>query len=273
MKADFHERVSAAKASLPKETRPRVAVVLGSGLSGVGAGLGLEPIPFSRISGFPEPTVSGHAGILYLGGDFAVMAGRFHYYEGHAMDDVVLPVFLLRELGVERLILTNAAGAVNQSYRPGQLVLIRDHLNLMGANPFIGGNPRGADGRELGPRFFDVSRAWSGGMREAAQGAAAETLGESLAEGVYAAMAGPSYETPAEIRMLRALGADLVGMSTVPEALAAAYLGMECMGISCVTNMAAGILGQPLSHAEVMETGKRVEAGLASLVKSLLKRL
>lgn len=273
MNKDFHARVRAAADSLPRGPRPRTAVILGSGLSGVGEGLGLEPIPFGRISGFPEPGVQGHAGILYLGPEAAVMAGRFHCYEGRPMDEVVMPVFLLKELGVERLVLTNAAGAVNEGYRPGDLVLIKDHLNLMGANPFIGPNPRGADGLELGPRFFDMSRAWPKALRDIAQAAAAEVLGKSLAEGVYAALSGPSYETPAEIRMLRTLGADLVGMSTVPEALAASYLGMGCLGVSCVTNMASGILDAPLGHAEVMETGKRVEAGLAALVKLLLGRL
>jgi purine-nucleoside phosphorylase len=273
MNTDFHARVRAAAASLPRGYKPRTAVILGSGLSGVGEGLGLEGIPFSKIEGFPQPGVQGHAGILYLGKDSAVMAGRFHYYEGRPMDEVVMPVFLLRELGVERLVLTNAAGAVNPGYRPGDLVLIKDHLNLMGTNPFIGPNPKDASGAELGPRFFDMSRAWPAALRDIAQAAAALALGVKLEEGVYAAMSGPSYETPAEVRMLRTLGADLVGMSTVPEALAASYLGMGCLGVSCVTNMASGILDAPLCHAEVMETGKRVEAGLKALVALLLKRL
>jgi len=270
---DFHARVRAAAASLPRGYAPKTAVILGSGLSGVGEGLGLEAVPFSQIAGFPQPSVQGHAGILYLGRDSAVMAGRFHYYEGRPMDDIVMPVFLLRELGVERLVLTNAAGAVNAEYRPGDLVLIKDHLNLMGANPFIGPNPKDSSGADLGPRFFDMSRAWPRALRDLAQSAAAEALGGKLPEGVYAAMAGPSYETPAEVRMLKALGADLVGMSTVPEALAASYLGMGCLGLSCVTNMASGILDAPLDHAEVIETGKRVEAGLKALVALLLERL
>lgn len=273
MRSDIRERVRKAAASLPAGYRPRKAVILGSGLSGVGAGLDLEPVPFGRIEGFPLPGVQGHAGILYLGKDRAVMAGRFHYYEGRPMDDVVLPVFLLRELGVERLALTNASGAVNESYRPGQLVLIKDHLNLMGANPFIGPNPEGPDGKPLGPRFFDMSRAWPVALRDIAQQAAGAALGERMAEGVYAALSGPSYETPAEIRMLRTLGADLVGMSTVPEALAASYLGVSCLGVSCVTNMAAGILDKALDHAEVIETGKRVEERLKALVAALLERL
>jgi purine-nucleoside phosphorylase len=270
---DFYARVRKAADSLPRGNAPKTAVILGSGLSGVGEGLGLEAIPFAKIQGFPQTGVQGHAGILYLGKDRAVMAGRFHHYEGRPMDDLVLPVFLLKELGVERLVLTNAAGAVNSGYRPGNLVLIKDHLNLMGTNPFIGPNPQDAAGKYLGPRFFDMSRAWPAALRDIAQSAAKEALGAKLPEGIYAALSGPSYETPAEIRMLRTLGADLVGMSTVPEALAASYLGLECLGISCVTNMAAGILDAPLNHAEVIETGKRVEEGLKALISLLLGRL
>ncbi len=273
MHPDFHQRVLAAKDSLPRHAKARLGFVLGSGLSGVGADLGLEAIGFEDIKGFAKPSVSGHAGILYLGREVVVMAGRFHAYEGHSLDDLVLPIFLLKELGVETLVLTNAAGAVNLNYRPGQLVLIKDHLNLMGLNPFIGANPRRADGVELGPRFFDMSRAWDPQLRAQAQELATEILGKPLSEGVYAALSGPSYETPAEIRMLRALGADLVGMSTVPEALAASYLGMGCVGISCVTNMGAGILDKPLNHAEVMETGKGVEKDLRALVGGLMGRL
>ena len=288
MNEDFAQRVETAYESLPKGGAPSVAVVLGSGLSGVADGLGMEAVPFWAISGFPETTVAGHAGTLFLSGRAAVMAGRFHYYEGHSMDDVVLPIFLLARMGVKRLVLTNAAGGVNQSYAPGDLVLIKDHLNLMGTNPFIGPNParagaqgaspRGArkkaePGEPMGPRFFDLSAAWSPALREIGQACAKNVLGRSLSEGVYAAMSGPSYETPAEIRMLRTLGADLVGMSTVPEALAARYLGMELLGISCVTNMAAGILDGPLDHAEVVETGKRVESSVRDLSRALMERL
>lgn len=201
------------------------------------------------------------------------MAGRFHYYEGHPMDDVVLPIFMLHEIGVKTIVLTNAAGAVNLAYKPGDLVLIKDHINLMGVNPFIGPNPSRPDGSPFGERFFDMGDVYTASLRESVRELAKEKLGRDLAEGVYAAFSGPSYETPAEVRMARTLGADLVGMSTVPEAIAARQLGMRVVGLSCVTNMAAGVTGQALSHAEVVEVGGRVEAELKSLVLALVERL
>jgi purine-nucleoside phosphorylase len=213
--------------------------------------------------------VAGHQGILkvvQLGSGHTVgfMAGRFHYYEGRTMDDVVMPVFLLSRLGAGRLVVTNAAGAVNTTYDPGDLVLLRDHLNLLGTNPLIGPAIEG-----WGPRFPDMSQPYSRRLITLAQ----DVSEKPLNEGVYAALAGPTYETPAEIRMLRAMGADLVGMSTVPEVIAAGFLGLEVLGISCVTNMAAGILDQPLSHREVLETGQRVAEEFARLVRSFLSRL
>jgi purine-nucleoside phosphorylase len=227
------------------------------------------------------------------------MAGRFHCYEGHPLDDVVLPVFVLRELGVETLILTNAAGGVNLGYAPGDLVLIKDHINFMGANAFVGPNPTRPDGRPFGgpggapgptgsgERFFDMSEVYSRQLREAAREAARgipALAGKELAEGVYMAFSGPSYETPAEIRMARAMGADLVGMSTAPEATAARFLGMRVLGISCVTNMAAGAASAAasaeagrgaarLSHEEVVAVGKRAEAALEALLLAVLDRL
>lgn len=274
MKESYGERVKIAAASFPaayrSTCRPRTAIVLGSGLAGIARDLGWDELPYADIKGYPRPTVQGHAGIMFLSPEAIICSGRFHYYEGHPMDDVVLPVFVLHELGVENLILTNAAGAVNKRYQPGDLVLIKDHLNLMGTNPFIGPNPASGDGKELGPRFFDMSAAYDRGLRRLAREVAGSTR---LRSGVYAALSGPSYETPAEIRMLRALGADLVGMSTVPEALAANYLGMKVLGISCVTNMAAGILDQPLSHEEVTATGKKAESSLRRLLLGLLKQL
>jgi len=286
MKEGFGERVARAASAIPAEFRPKVAFVLGSGLSGIAEGLGYREIPFSSIPGFPRPTVQGHRGSLFLSAKAAILAGRFHYYEGHAMDDIVLPTFVLREIGVEKLVLTNAAGGVNPSYAPGDLVLIRDHINYMGVNPFIGPNPTRPDGSAFGgaghgQRFFDMSETYSKALRETAQEIAAGIPalaapargGKSLAEGVYMAFTGPSYETPAEIRMARAIGADLVGMSTVPEATAARFLGMETLGISCVTNLAAGMTASPLSHSEVIETGKRAEAGLKALVAGLIERL
>jgi purine-nucleoside phosphorylase len=274
MREGFGERVARAAAALPREFRPKAAVVLGSGLSGVVEGLGWLELPFSSIPGFPRPTVAGHKGILCLSERAAIMAGRFHYYEGYPMDDVVLPIFVLREIGVETLVLTNAAGGVNLGYSPGDLVLIKDHINFMGTNPFIGPNPRRPDGSPFGgegrgERFFDMGSTYDPALRDLAR----ELGGKDLKEGVYMAFSGPSYETPAEVRMARALGADLVGMSTAPEAIAAAHLGMRVLGISCVTNMAAGVTGESLSHAEVVAVGKRVEGELKALVMGLLERL
>jgi purine-nucleoside phosphorylase len=275
MNRDFAGRVQKALASVgPRSAEtPRAGLILGSGLGPfVERTIGRD-IPYSAIEGFPRPTVEGHAGTLRLGGSVAVMAGRFHYYEGFSMDDLVLPVFLLHGLGVRTLIVTNAAGGIRRDYAPGQLVLIRDHINLIGSNPLRGPNPEG-----LGPRFPDMSEAYSRRLRELAkrQAAAPATRGgaapdgEQLAEGVYAAFAGPTYETPAEVRMAEAMGADLVGMSTVPEVIAARYLGMEVLGISMVTNMAAGILDQPLSHEEVVRTAAGVIPRLAALLEGVL---
>lgn len=272
MKKDFAERVKRAAASVPAGFRPKVGFVLGSGLSGIVEGLGYKEVPFGEIAEFPKPTVAGHKGVMCLSEKAVIMAGRFHYYEGHAMDDVVLPIFLLRELGVETIVLTNAAGGVNLEYRPGDLVLIKDHINLMGANPFIGPNPADAadaGGKPLGDRFFDMSSVYPKELRSLAR----RIAGKDLHEGVYAAFTGPSYETPAEVRMARTLGADLVGMSTVPEAIAARYLGMRVLGISCVTNLAAGLSQDSLDHAEVVAVGKRVEAELKALVLGLVREL
>lgn len=238
-------------------------LVLGSGLSGVQQSINGREIPFSEIEGFPSPTVKGHSGILKISEKCAVMAGRFHYYEGYGIDDVVLPVFLLKKLGVENIIITNAAGGINRSYSPGELVLIRDHLNLTGINPLIGKNID-----KYGPRFPDMSTAYSKSLMELAL-----QINPDLKKGVYAGLTGPSYETPAEVRMLELLGADLVGMSTVNEVIASRYLGINVLGISCVTNMAAGIVETPLDHSEVIETGKKAEAELTRLVLELIRRL
>jgi purine-nucleoside phosphorylase len=285
MKEGFGERVARAAGAVPSEFRPKVAVVLGSGLSGIADGLGYRELPFSSIPEFPRPTVQGHRGLLFLSKKAAIMAGRFHYYEGHPMDDVVLPTFVLREIGVETIVLTNAAGGVNASYAPGDLVLIKDHINYMGTNPFIGPNPTRPGGSAFGAgssfpgagqRFFDMTEVYSKELRETAQEVARRVpalAGKRLAEGTYMAFTGPSFETPAEIRMARAMGADLVGMSTAPEATAARFLGMRVLGISCVTNLAAGMTDAPLSHAEVVETGKKDEAALRALVLGLIDRL
>ncbi|TFG85056.1 MAG: purine-nucleoside phosphorylase [Spirochaetales bacterium] len=269
MKTGFADRVARAAASIPSGFRPRTAVVLGSGLSGIVNGLGYEEIPFGDIAEFPKITVQGHKGLLCLSGKNAVMAGRFHFYEGHHLDDVVLPIFVLHAIGVRTILLTNAAGGVNRSYAPGDLVIIKDHINLMGANPFVGPNPTTGDGTPLGDRFFDMGTTYTPELRKLIQSHAKRPL----KEGVYAAFTGPSYETPAEVRMAAAMGADLVGMSTVPEAIAARYLGMRVMGISCVTNMAAGITDESLAHDEVVAVGKRVEAELKALILDVLAGL
>lgn len=248
-------QLKAAAAYVRRRARraPTVGVVLGSGLSDALTPPDAVDVPFSRIPYFPRAGVQGHAGVLSVGRRVAVLKGRVHYYEGHDPDRVVFPVRLLGMLGVRTLILTNAAGAIDRALRPGQLVLIRDHLNLMGVNPL-----RGPNLDELGPRFPDTSTLWH------------RPRGLGLRSGVYAAVAGPSYETPAEIRMLRRLGADLVGMSTVPEAIAARHMGMRVIGISLVTNMAAGILRRPLSHAEVIETGRGAWKRLAGVLERLV---
>jgi purine-nucleoside phosphorylase len=272
MQEGFPDRLQKALRSLPPGDGqgPSTGLILGSGLGAVVESFSGREVPYSQIHGFPVPTVEGHAGFLRLGERVAIMAGRFHYYEGFSLDDVVLPVFVLHGLGVRTLIVTNAAGGIRRSYSPGDLVLISDHINLMGANPLRGANPSG-----LGPRFPDMSQAYSPRLREAARATAGAVvaLRAPLQEGVYAAFLGPTYETPAEVRLAERMGADLVGMSTVPEVIAARYLGMEVLGISMVTNMAAGILDQPLSHTEVMQTAARVAPLLAELLRALIPRI
>ncbi len=246
-----------------RDLSPRIGVILGSGLGEFASHVEGVDVPFGSLPGFPTTTVKGHAGSFKLGRSVAVMAGRIHYYEGHPIQDVVLPVFLLHRMGVRTLIVTNAAGGVNRAYSPGQLVLIRDQVNLMGVNPLRGSNPGS------GPRFPDMSTAYDPGLRTLAQSMSERPL----EEGVYAAFPGPSYETPAEIRMLAVIGVDLVGMSTVPEVIAASYLGMRVLGISCVTNMAAGILPQPLDHNEVIARGKEAAPRFVRLLSAVIAGL
>jgi purine-nucleoside phosphorylase len=251
---------------------PDVAVVLGSGLGAFAEELsGQVDIPYSDIPGWPGSTAVGHAGKLILGRlgrlPVAVMAGRAHLYEGYSPAQVTYGVRVLGTLGARAIVFTNAAGGINTALAPGRLVLIADHINLQASNPLTGPN----DDR-FGPRFPDMSEVYSKEYRKIAREAAAE-LNIPLSEGVYAAMLGPSYETPAEIRFLRAIGADLVGMSTVPEAIVANYMGIRVLGISCVTNMAAGILEQKITHEEVLETGALVRDTLVRLLKRLLPRL
>ncbi|MFD0697430.1 purine-nucleoside phosphorylase [Paenibacillus sp. GCM10027628] len=248
---------------------PQIGLILGSGL-GVLAEEIENPamIPYREIPGFPISTVEGHAGQLVCGmmqgKPVMAMQGRFHYYEGYSMDKVAFPIFVMKQLGVRTLIVTNAAGGVNTALKPGDLMLISDHINLMSSNPLIGPNDT-----KLGPRFPDMSQVYSKRLREHANKAAA-ALRMNLKEGVYIGFSGPSYETPAEIRMARAIGGDAVGMSTVPEVIAANYTGIEVLGISCISNMAAGILEQALSHEEVIETTGKVRSSFVELVKEIV---
>jgi purine-nucleoside phosphorylase len=252
--------------------KPRVAVVLGSGLGAFAATLENPTItPYAGIPGWPQSTAIGHAGKLIIGAvggtPVAALAGRAHLYEGYTAQQAAFGIRQLRKMGVESVILTNAAGGINEKYHAGSLVLISDHINLLGQNPLTGQNDE-----TLGPRFPDMSEAYSKHYREIAR-AAAKEMDLDLPEGVYAAVPGPSYETPAEIRYMRAIGADLVGMSTVPETIAANHIGMKVLGISCVTNAAAGVLDQKLNHSEVLEVGERMKGTLIELLRRIIPRL
>jgi purine-nucleoside phosphorylase len=252
--------------------RPRVAVVLGSGLGAFADELQERvEIAYADIPQWSRSTAVGHAGKLVMGkldsAEVAVISGRVHLYEGWTPEQVTFGVRVLGTLGVRGMVFTNAAGGINPGLQRGGLVLISDHINLQGSNPLVGPNDD-----SMGPRFPDMSEAYSKAYREAALGVAKE-LGITLNEGVYAAMLGPSYETPAEIRYLRTIGADVVGMSTVPEVIAANHMGIRVLGMSCVTNMAAGILPQKISHEEVLETGAMVRGTLVKFLKALLPRL
>ena len=252
--------------------RPHAAVVLGSGLGAFADTLENKTVlSYHDIPGWPRSTAVGHAGKLVIGTlaglPVAALAGRAHLYEGYTAQQAVFGICTLAQLGVKSFVLTNAAGGVNKAFGPGQLVLISDHINLLGQNPLSGPNDD-----SLGPRFPDMSEAYSKRYREAAREVAKE-MGLELPEGVYAALPGPSYETPAEIRYLRAIGADLVGMSTVPETIAANHMGLKVLGISCVTNYAAGVIDQKLDHKEVLEVGERVKDKMVELLQRVLPRL
>jgi purine-nucleoside phosphorylase len=252
--------------------RPRIAVVLGSGLGDFADKLdNPSVVPYSDIPGWPRSTAVGHAGKLVVGAidgfPVAALAGRVHLYEGYTAQQVVFGIRALSGIGVDSLVLTNAAGGINPGYKPGQLVLISDHINLLGQNPLTGPNDE-----SLGPRFLDMTEAYSKEYREIAR-AAGKEIGLDLTEGVYAAVPGPNYETPAEIRYLRTIGADLVGMSTVPETIAANHMGMKVLGISCVTNLAAGVTGEKLDHEEVLKVGREIAGTMADLLRRVLPRL
>jgi purine-nucleoside phosphorylase len=252
--------------------KPSIGVVLGSGLGMFADALtDCVRLPYREIPGLPVSTAIGHHGELVIGTfsdvQIAVMSGRFHLYEGYTARQVVAGIRLFRELGVRRVVLTNAAGGINPDFAEGALVLISDHINLQSANPLVGPNDVA-----LGDRFPDMTEVYPASLREIAKQTAAK-LNIPLFEGVYAGMLGPSYETPAEIRFLKTIGADLVGMSTVPEAIAANHMGMEVLGISCVTNLAAGLSGRKLNHEEVLETGQRVSSTFLKLLQNLLTKL
>jgi purine-nucleoside phosphorylase len=254
------------------DIRPEIGLILGSGLGVLGGELeDAVTIPYENIPHFPVSTVEGHAGELILGKlqgrNVVLMRGRFHMYEGYEPERTALPVRVMKALGVTTLLVTNAAGGVNLGYKPGNLMLISDHINLTGRNPLVGPNDNA-----LGVRFPDMSDAYSRRLRAIAQETASE-LGFSVQEGVYVGLLGPNYETPAEIRMLRTLGVDAVGMSTVSEVIVARHSGIEVLGISCISNMAAGILDQPLSHEEVMGTTELVKEQFLSLVLTILPKM
>ncbi|HTW56942.1 MAG TPA: purine-nucleoside phosphorylase [Terriglobales bacterium] len=256
--------------------RPKIALVLGSGLGAFADSLtDAMRVPYAEIPSFPQSTAIGHAGRLVIGNvvgnagavPVAAMQGRVHLYEGYSAQEITFPIRVFGRMGIRAVILTNAAGGIDLSYSQGALVLIRDHINLQGTNPLVGPN----DDR-FGVRFPDMTQAYAKDYRAIAREEAGK-LNITLQEGVYAALLGPSYETPAEIEYLRRIGADLVGMSTAAEVIVARHMGIKVLAISCVTNMAAGILDQPLSHAEVMETGERVKSTFESLLRAVLPRI
>jgi purine-nucleoside phosphorylase len=264
-------RAEAATKYIQKKSklRPKIALVLGSGLGAFADEFAnAVRIPYAKIPNFPQSTAVGHAGQLVVGTvegvDVAGMQGRVHLYEGYSAQDVAFPIRVFARMGVKAVILTNAAGGIKKDFTQGRLLVISDHINLQGANPLIGPNEE-----QFGPRFPDMSTAYDKKFRELTL-AEGRLLGINLDEGVYAALSGPSYETPAEIRYLRTIGADLVGMSTVPEVIAARQSGIRVLGISCVTNAAAGILDQPLDHNEVLQTAERVKGQFIGLLRAVI---
>ena len=270
---DFSHANEAAQVILSRtKLRPRIALVLGSGLGGFADELdNAVGIPYVEIPHFPQSTAIGHAGRLVIGKlketPLAAMQGRVHLYEGYSPQQVAFPVRVFARMGIAAVVLTNAAGGINPEYARGSLVVLRDHINLQGSNPLVGGN----DDR-IGVRFPDMTDAYTPAFRQFVL-EEADRLGGGLYEGVYAAMLGPSYETPAEIRFLRTIGADLVGMSTVPEVIAARHAGLAVLAISCVTNMAAGLSGQEINHQEVLETGEQVGGKFVALLRAVMPKI
>lgn len=273
MTDEFTRAESAAALVLSRTPlRPRIGLVLGSGLGGFADELAdAVRVPYADIPSFPRSTAIGHAGQMVIGTSngipVAAMSGRVHLYEGYSPKEVVFPVRVLARMGIRALILTNAAGGINLEYKQGALVVIKDHINLQGQNPLVGPNDE-----RFGLRFPDMTQAYWKPYREMALEEAGK-LRLTVYEGVYAGLLGPSFETPAEIRYLRTIGADLVGMSTIPEVIAARHMGLNVLAISCVTNMAAGILDQVLSHEEVLETTARVRVEFSGLVREIIRRM
>jgi len=271
--SDLYSRAEKAARAIRSHTaaEARIALVLGSGLGGFAEEFEDSiSLPYREIPGFVSSTAQGHAGSLVIGKVEGIpvlaMQGRVHYYEGYSLEEVTFPIRTFKLLGIDTLILTNAAGGVDVELSQGALMVISDHLNLMGANPL-----RGPNDERFGPRFPDMSEVYSRELQELAI-EEARSLGVTLRRGIYAGLAGPSYETPAEIHMLRAFGADAVGMSTVPEAIVARHMGMKVLGISCITNMAAGISETPINHDEVMETGQRVRETFTQLLRRVIAK-
>ena len=254
------------------DIKPEIALILGSGLGAIADEIEKAvKIPYEDIPGYPPSKVQGHAGRLVIGilngKKVVAMQGRFHFYEGHSIQTVVFPVRVMKLLGAETLIVTNAAGGVNKSFTPGDLMIITDHINAFGTNPLIGENYS-----ELGPRFPDMTYTYHKEYMELTEKLAGQ-MNIKIQKGVYYAASGPSYETPSEINMIRTLGGDAIGMSTVPEVIVAKHMGMKVLGISCITNMAAGILPQPLSHEEVIETTNKIRDNFINLMKEIIKQV
>lgn len=270
----MYERVEAAADVVRSRCGPlpQTALILGSGLGDFADTLtSAVTLPYGDLPHWPASKVVGHAGRLVVGNAagrrVAALAGRAHAYEGHPLSVVVFATRVMGRLGVRELLLTNAAGGINTSFARGALMVIDDHINLLGSNPLVGDNDE-----RFGPRFPDMTEVYSKRLRRVADDAAA-AKGLSVAHGVYAALGGPSYETPAEIRYLRTIGADAVGMSTVPEAIAARHIGLDVLGLSCITNMAAGVLPEPLNHEEVLETARQVRGSFIALLEGIIERL
>jgi purine-nucleoside phosphorylase len=268
----YSQVLEAAESLRPRVHAPEVGVVLGSGLGDFASALRESvTVPYGDIPHWPASAVVGHAGTLVVGTlagkRVAALSGRAHFYEGHTMAVATFATRVLGLLGIKSLLLTNAAGGINLNFKPGTLMVIDDHINLMGTNPLVGENDE-----RFGPRFPDMTEAYSRRLRDIAD-AAAKAADVAVAHGVYAALHGPSYETPAEIRYLRTIGADAVGMSTVPETIVARHMGLDVLGISCITNPAAGVLPKPLVHDEVMEVARRVRAEFSALLEAIIERL